>query len=67
MVNFEADETCNRNFGDSSTGHYDKYRKIGREGILLGLRRYRFFGESFHCTNVCSVISLFTVNNCEIF
>ncbi|XP_044463726.1 probable RNA-dependent RNA polymerase 5 isoform X2 [Mangifera indica] len=43
MVNFEADETCNRNFGDSSTGHYDKYRKIGREGILLGLRCYRFF------------------------
>ncbi|XP_044463724.1 probable RNA-dependent RNA polymerase 5 isoform X2 [Mangifera indica] len=43
MVNFEVDETCNRNFGDSSTDHYDKYRKIGREGILLGLRRYRFF------------------------
>ncbi|XP_031256497.1 probable RNA-dependent RNA polymerase 5 [Pistacia vera] len=34
MVKFEE---------DSSTSHYDVYRKIGREGILVGLRRYRFF------------------------
>ncbi|KAJ0031828.1 hypothetical protein Pint_13263 [Pistacia integerrima] len=34
MVKFEE---------DSSTSHYDVYRKIGREGILVGLRRYWFF------------------------
>lgn len=26
---------------------YSKYNEIAREGILVGLRRYRFFGESY--------------------
>ena len=26
---------------------FDKYSEIAREGILVGLRRYHFFGESF--------------------
>lgn len=33
----------------SSVDYYAKYGSLAREGIVVGLRRYRFFGEPIDC------------------
>lgn len=45
MVKF-AEDVFDRHSTSLSGGSFYAYNKIARDGILLGLRRYHFFGES---------------------
>lgn len=43
-----ADEAVDRRNSALSLNHcYPSFYKLAKEGILVGLRLYRFFGESF--------------------
>lgn len=46
MVKF-AEDVSDRCSISHPGGSFYAYKKIARDGILLGLRRYQFFGKSF--------------------
>ncbi|XP_020536474.1 probable RNA-dependent RNA polymerase 5 isoform X3 [Jatropha curcas] len=43
MVKFAEEETEERSSASSSVHYYANYKKLAIEGVLVGLRRYRFF------------------------
>lgn len=54
MVKFEEQPMGPTNFAMGSRSYNAAYIKIAEEGILIGQRRYRFFGESPVLLNVPS-------------
>lgn len=57
MVKF-AEDKSDTHLPNHTGGSFYAYNKIARDGILLGLRRYRFFGKSFWCLLMNSFVVL---------
>ena len=69
MVKF-AEDKSDTPLSNHSGGSFYAYSKIARDGILLGLRRYHFFGKSFWCLQTNSfvvLVSTLTIKSKEAF
>lgn len=62
VVQFAEDATKMGSNGGSSGSNYAVYEKILKEGILVGLRRYQFFGKIFYLS-FCQFLPLSSLSN----